>query len=357
MLTLVRIDQRKKWPEIRTSLWASKPCRLFSHQFLGGMELSTLHWIDCPVTDWGCWIVQPSSFWDWDSWQVWWTYKSDAAGPRHGFSGWLEMAQGFLGCIFDGTTYIVFQINLSVYHPGMVRTSSLVARSQHMSLLLYDQRRFRPIPEPFAGNAQKKFSKFLSACPETRGEKCLGDDYNDATIIGPSTIQSQLKWDRGVLTQLPFFHPQMIKFCSMHSLNLGYGLWLCGGAIVWLVEETNLFGGDDLSLEERFQTAWVTFDQWAKRNKIQYFNCTSWWGSCQAMQILRIVNMDRFHFGVCYSGTLDWGTVNPDSSPPALLAKMSSQNFMRRHGMYLGVEPNYLIASPFLASHYCWQVS
>lgn len=63
-----------------------------------------------------------------------------------------------------------------------------------------------------------------------------------------------------------------IKFCSMHSLNLGYGLWLAGGAILYLTEEMHLWGENDRPLEERLHDAWMTFNNWAKQKKIKYFD-------------------------------------------------------------------------------------
>ena len=67
-----------------------------------------------------------------------------------------------------------------------------------------------------------------------------------------------------------------IKFCSMHSLNLGYALWLAGGAIIYLSNVHHLWGGDDRDEAERLLDAWTDFNTWTKQTKTQSFDCTFW---------------------------------------------------------------------------------
>ena len=55
----------------------------------------------------------------------------------------------------------------------------------------------------------------------------------------------------------------------MHSLNLGYVLWLLGGAIVYLAKEKFLWGEHD-DPAEQYMNAWLEFNDWAKQNKIQH---------------------------------------------------------------------------------------
>ena len=53
----------------------------------------------------------------------------------------------------------------------------------------------------------------------------------------------------------------------MHSLNLGYALWLAGGAIIYLSNVHHLWGGDDRDEAERLLDAWTDFNTWTKQNK------------------------------------------------------------------------------------------
>lgn len=65
------------------------------------------------------------------------------------------------------------------------------------------------------------------------------------------------------------FHPDQVKFCSMHALNLGFTLWLLGGGIVILDEELGVWGGSDIEKPQRLHYAYVDFQQWASSRKIQ----------------------------------------------------------------------------------------
>ena len=73
----------------------------------------------------------------------------------------------------------------------------------------------------------------------------------------------------GVLTELRHFHPFQIKFCSMHSLNLGFALWLAGGVILYLSDIVNVWGPPERPANERFHDAWLQFNTWAKSKKMQ----------------------------------------------------------------------------------------
>ena len=54
----------------------------------------------------------------------------------------------------------------------------------------------------------------------------------------------------------------------MHSLNLGYVLWLLGGAIVYLANIKFVWGDGDPA--DRFMDAWLEFHAWTKQRKIQH---------------------------------------------------------------------------------------
>ena len=86
----------------------------------------------------------------------------------------------------------------------------------------------------------------------------------------------------GPLLDLPSFRVQMIRWDSMHIINLGVDLWICGSVIRKLLSY-DLFGGLDLNEEDRLLIAYDSFKDWARKNKVQYLFC-NWFiflGFCQ----------------------------------------------------------------------------
>eukprot|EP00435_Cladocopium_sp_Y103_P067856 s53_g30.t1 len=63
-----------------------------------------------------------------------------------------------------------------------------------------------------------------------------------------------------------------IKYCQMHSLNLGVSLWIAAGAILVLRDDLQLWGGPDMTPAEKLSLAWMDFVAWAKQRKIQCFD-------------------------------------------------------------------------------------
>jgi len=74
--------------------------------------------------------------------------------------------------------------------------------------------------------------------------------------------------EKSALVNLSHFHPMQIKFCSMHALNLGIALWIAGGAMTILCEDSQVWGDGERSLEERYRSAFIDFTNWAKQRKI-----------------------------------------------------------------------------------------
>jgi len=74
--------------------------------------------------------------------------------------------------------------------------------------------------------------------------------------------------NQGALVFLKMFHPAQIKFCAMHSLNLGYGVWLLGSVLKVLVTDYAFFGGADMSESFKLQNAWIHFRDWCQQRKI-----------------------------------------------------------------------------------------
>ena len=72
--------------------------------------------------------------------------------------------------------------------------------------------------------------------------------------------------------RIVYFDPSHICFCSMHSVNLGYGLWVAGSTLILLVEHYEIWGGGDVDMSDRYKSAWLHFNGWTKANKIQYLS-------------------------------------------------------------------------------------
>ena len=54
----------------------------------------------------------------------------------------------------------------------------------------------------------------------------------------------------------------------MHSINLGYALWVSASTLVLLVEQFGVWGGDEVDLPDRYKSAWLHFNGWSVSRKI-----------------------------------------------------------------------------------------
>lgn len=72
----------------------------------------------------------------------------------------------------------------------------------------------------------------------------------------------------GALCNVVSFHPQQIKFCAMHSVNLGYVLWAAGSGLDLLISK-GVWGSNDVAYETKLKRSWNDFLHWAKQRKIQ----------------------------------------------------------------------------------------
>ena len=57
----------------------------------------------------------------------------------------------------------------------------------------------------------------------------------------------------------------------MHCLNLGVALWVCGGILQTIVEDTSLWGTSS-DVDDRYAIGYEHFRAWTRLNKIQQFN-------------------------------------------------------------------------------------
>ncbi|CAL1166459.1 unnamed protein product [Cladocopium goreaui] len=74
---------------------------------------------------------------------------------------------------------------------------------------------------------------------------------------------------KGPLLELPGFAMEMVKWDSMHIVNLGCDLWICGSVMKKLLEYDDAFGGLALDEEDRLLIAYDSFKLWARKNKVQ----------------------------------------------------------------------------------------
>lgn len=59
----------------------------------------------------------------------------------------------------------------------------------------------------------------------------------------------------------------------MHSLNLGYGLWVSGSTLILMVEQFQLWGPcDEKTMEQCYKSAWLHFQGWTVANKIRHLS-------------------------------------------------------------------------------------
>ena len=73
----------------------------------------------------------------------------------------------------------------------------------------------------------------------------------------------------GALTKLPNFEPGMVKWCAMHTLNLGVTGWILGSAILEFMD-VGVWSGD--SIAETWRVAYDAFKSWAQARKIPYLD-------------------------------------------------------------------------------------
>ena len=95
----------------------------------------------------------------------------------------------------------------------------------------------------------------------------LGDTVGLQVIV---LVQLAPCFGSGALAFLKMFAPCMVKFCAMHSLNLGYTLWLLGSVLTVLLSDFEIWGRANESDTKKLQQAWVELNEWSKQRKIQY---------------------------------------------------------------------------------------
>ena len=70
---------------------------------------------------------------------------------------------------------------------------------------------------------------------------------------------------------LPAFSHLMIKWCSMHVINLGISLWVCGSAMRAIAEDFDFWGDrSTVSMDNLLALAYDRFRSWARERKIQF---------------------------------------------------------------------------------------
>ena len=75
---------------------------------------------------------------------------------------------------------------------------------------------------------------------------------------------------KSFLCDLFTFKPAHIKYCQMHSLNLGVSHVIIGGALKILSDELEVWGSKTRSETARLHDAYIAFHTWAKTHKVPY---------------------------------------------------------------------------------------
>ncbi|CAE7285823.1 unnamed protein product, partial [Symbiodinium sp. KB8] len=77
------------------------------------------------------------------------------------------------------------------------------------------------------------------------------------------------------------WHPDTIKFCSMHVLALGVFQTLTAEAILWLCE-SRIFGSPQDDMDARLRSAFMGFKAWLR---IQKISCSGRQFSCKSLHL------------------------------------------------------------------------
>ena len=76
-----------------------------------------------------------------------------------------------------------------------------------------------------------------------------------------------MQLSQGPLLHLPGFRVEMIRWDGMHTVNLGVDLWTVGSVMRKLFEY-DVFGGHEMSEEDRYLIAYDLFKAWSRENKV-----------------------------------------------------------------------------------------
>lgn len=91
-------------------------------------------------------------------------------------------------------------------------------------------------------------------------------EYPNILVISIVLLTSVL----GPLTGLPGFSVHMVKWCSMHCLNLGVSLWATGSALKSIIEDFDWFGDRaSLTPDDLLALGYDRFKSWTKARRIQ----------------------------------------------------------------------------------------
>ena len=159
----------------------------------------------------------------------------------------------------------------------MVQPSSLVESFKHLSCMLHDKVQLLMCAKPTSWKSSKGPSQlYESGVANWQWGKWFGSIT--CFWLHVSWLKKMLggwphaRTTQGALTAIVYFSPCSICFCSMHALNLGYGLWVGASTLMILVEHIRLYGGDEVDMSERYKTAWLNFDAWCRTNRLQHLS-------------------------------------------------------------------------------------
>ena len=81
------------------------------------------------------------------------------------------------------------------------------------------------------------------------------------------TVLNSMPAQPNPMVLVPGWHPQLIKYCCMHSLQLGIYQTLTAEAILRLCSH-GVYGGPHLNIDERLKNAYVAFKSWMSHSRL-----------------------------------------------------------------------------------------
>ena len=93
----------------------------------------------------------------------------------------------------------------------------------------------------------------------------FGSSFRRRSIA--DTIMNSFPAQPNPLVLVPGWHPQLIKFCAMHSLQLGVYQTVTAEALLWLCKH-GVYGNNDLEIDVRLANAYVAFKSWLSRSRL-----------------------------------------------------------------------------------------
>ena len=77
---------------------------------------------------------------------------------------------------------------------------------------------------------------------------------------------------KGPLVYIPKFKVEMIRWCGMHTINLGVDLWICGGVMKKMLTYNHDWGGANIEEADKLLLAYDSFRSWCRVHKLRFLS-------------------------------------------------------------------------------------